>query len=250
MTVLDLTAESRSGWAAQITNGPGGYGGVDRRRGVGRRGPPARRPAQRDAAGAQLPAARHPGRRRPRRRLAGAVADRRRGARGHHRVLRRALHGRDRQDPQPGQDGADPRPAGRLLAGRLDHRRRTAGVEGRVPRRRRRVLRQHHRRGEGAHRHLLHVVQRRRGGGLDPRGPRGAVLPRPVPRRARPAGDRPQEPAHLGGRMPRARRHQRRRAGRAGHGPSRRRAVRAPRMRLRHFGAVPRRRGRRSPTTG
>ena len=28
MTVTDLTAESRGGWAAQITNGPGGYGGV------------------------------------------------------------------------------------------------------------------------------------------------------------------------------------------------------------------------------
>jgi quinolinate synthase len=28
MTVLDLTTESRGGWAAQITNGPGGYGGV------------------------------------------------------------------------------------------------------------------------------------------------------------------------------------------------------------------------------
>ena len=28
MTVLDLTAESRDGWAAHITNGPGGYGGV------------------------------------------------------------------------------------------------------------------------------------------------------------------------------------------------------------------------------
>ena len=28
MTVLDLTAESPGGWAAQITNGPGGYGGV------------------------------------------------------------------------------------------------------------------------------------------------------------------------------------------------------------------------------
>jgi quinolinate synthase len=28
MTVLDLTAESRGGWTAQITNGPGGYGGV------------------------------------------------------------------------------------------------------------------------------------------------------------------------------------------------------------------------------
>ena len=28
MTVLDLTAESPGGWTAQITNGPGGYGGV------------------------------------------------------------------------------------------------------------------------------------------------------------------------------------------------------------------------------
>ncbi|MGH3582601.1 MAG: quinolinate synthase NadA, partial [Mycobacterium sp.] len=28
MTVLDLTTESRGGWAAQITNGPGGYDGV------------------------------------------------------------------------------------------------------------------------------------------------------------------------------------------------------------------------------
>ncbi len=65
-------------------------------------------------------------------------------------------------------------------------------------------------------RHLLHVVERRRGGGLDSRGPRGAVLPGPVPRRARAADHRPQEPAHLGRRMPRARRYQRRRAGRAG----------------------------------
>ena len=66
-------------------------------------------------------------------------------------------------------------------------------------------------------RHLLHVVERRRGGGVDPRGPRGAVLPRPVPRRARPADHRPQEPARLGRRVPRARRHQRRRAGRHRH---------------------------------
>ena len=144
----------------------------------------------------------------------------------------------------PGQDRADPRPAGRLLAGRLDHRRRAARLEGRASRRGRRLLRQHHRRGEGGDRHLLHVVERRRGGRVHPRGPRGAVLPRPVPRRARPAGHRPQEPARLGRRMPRARRHQRRRARRPGPRASRRRAVRAPRMRLRHFGFVPGRRGR------
>ena len=87
----------------------------------------------------------------------------------------------------PGQDRADPRPARGLLAGRLDHRRRAARVEGRTPRRRRRVLCQHHRRGEGGDRHLLHVVERRRGGRVDSRGPRGAVLPGPVPRRPRPA---------------------------------------------------------------
>ena len=104
------------------------------RRGVGRRGASSRRAAWRDAAGAQLPAARDPGRRRSRRRLAGAVADRRRRARGNHRLLRRALHGRDREDPVSGQDGADSRPAGRLLAGRLDHGRRSARLEGRVSR--------------------------------------------------------------------------------------------------------------------
>ena len=41
------------------------------------------------------------------------------------RLLRRALHGRDGVDPLPGQDGAAPRPRRRLLAGRLDHRRRS-----------------------------------------------------------------------------------------------------------------------------
>ena len=34
----------------------------------------------------------------------------------------------------PGEDGADPRPARGLLAGRLDHRRRPARLEGRVSR--------------------------------------------------------------------------------------------------------------------
>ena len=63
-----------------------------------------------------------------------------------------------------------------LLAGRLDQRGRTACVEGRVPRRRRGVVCEHHRRGEGAHRHLLHLVQRRRRGGVHrSRGPRGVV---------------------------------------------------------------------------
>ena len=38
----------------------------------------------------------------------------------------RALHGRDRQAAQSGQARADPRPARRLLARRIDHRRRRA----------------------------------------------------------------------------------------------------------------------------
>ena len=91
------------------------------------------------------------------------------GRRVDHRVLRRALHGRDGQDPQLRQDGADPRRARRVQPRRHDHRRPAAGVEGRAPRRRRRQLRQHHRGGEGRDRHLLHVVQRRRRRRVDPR---------------------------------------------------------------------------------
>ena len=219
MTVLDrMPADDLAG---RIIDGPDRVFRRRRRRGVGRRGPPPCRSARRDAAGAQLSAACHPGRRRPCRRLTGAVPDRRRGARGHHRVLRRSLHGRDGEDPVPGQDRAHSRPAGRLLAGRLDHRRRAARLEGRPSRRRRRLLRQHHGRGEGRDRHLLHLVERRRGGGVDPRGPRGAVLPRPVPRRPRAPDHRPQEPARVGRRVPRARRHQRRRARRPGSQPTR-----------------------------
>ena len=41
------------------------------------------------------------------------------------RLLRRALHGRDGLDPVPGEDRAAARPRRRLLAGRLDHRRRS-----------------------------------------------------------------------------------------------------------------------------
>ena len=89
-------------------------------------------------------------------------------------------------------------------------------VEGRAPRRGRRQLRQHHRRGEGRDRHLLHVVERgRRGRSRSPRT-RSAVLPRPVPRRPRPADHRPRQHAHLDGRVPRARRHQRRRPAASG----------------------------------
>ena len=46
----------------------------------------------------------------------------------HHRAMRRPLHGRDLEDPQSGQDRADPGPEGGLLARRLDHRRGRAAV--------------------------------------------------------------------------------------------------------------------------
>ena len=52
--------------------------------------------------------------------------------RRHHRPVRRALHGRDLEDPQPGQDRADPGFARRLLAGR----RRITGADVRLLRER------------------------------------------------------------------------------------------------------------------
>ena len=48
-----------------------------------------------------------------------------------HRAGRRAFHGRDLEDSFAGQDGADPRHARRLFAGRLDHRRRCAPAASR-----------------------------------------------------------------------------------------------------------------------
>ena len=151
------------------------------------------------------------------------------------RVLRRPLHGRDGQDPQLRQDGADPRRPGRVQPRRHDHRadqlrawkaehpgavvvsyvNTTAAVKAETD-------------------ICLHVVQRRRRGGVDPRGHRGAVLPRPVPRRPRAARDGPREHAHLARGVPRARRNQRfgpEATGRRGTG---RRAVHPPRVRVRH----------------
>ena len=64
----------------------------------------------------------------------------------------------------PGEDGAAARPRRRLLAGRLDHGRAAARLEGQAPRRGRRDVRQHHRRGQGGDRLLRDLLQRRRGG--------------------------------------------------------------------------------------
>ena len=100
-----------------------------------------------------------PLRRRYRRRLAAARPRGDEGRRGDHRPVRRALHGRDVEAPEPGQDGADAGHEGRLLAVGIDHRRRRAPPEAALSRRARRHLCQHLRRGEGRERHLLHLVQ-------------------------------------------------------------------------------------------
>src|ERR1700677_513646 len=84
-----------------------------------------------------------------------------------------------------------------------------AWKEGRTSRRRVCLLREHHGGREGAHRHLLHLVQRGRRGRVDRPRPRGAVLPRPIPGCPRPSRDRTQERACVGRRVPRARRDQR-----------------------------------------
>ena len=111
----------------------------------------------------QLPAARDPGRRRLRRRLARPLAAGGGRRRRDDRVLRRALHGRDGLDPVPRQDGADPRSRRRLLARGLDHRRAAARRGRRRIRARRRHVRQHHRRGQGGDRLLLHLGERGQG---------------------------------------------------------------------------------------
>ena len=85
------------------------------------------------------------------------------------RVLRRALHGRDGEDPRPGQDRADP--GRRTPAARWPTRSPpTSCGPGRpsTPAPSWCQLRQHHRRGEGRDRHLLHLVQRGRGGRVHP----------------------------------------------------------------------------------
>ena len=59
----------------------------------------------------------------------------------------------------PAKTRADPRPARRLLARRLDHGGRCAAAAPTLSRRAGRDLRQHIRRGEGGERHLLHLRQ-------------------------------------------------------------------------------------------
>ncbi len=77
------------------------------------------------------------------------------------RPVRRALHGRDLQDPQPAQDRADPRQPRRLLARLLDHRRGRAGDARAISGRAGGHLCEHLGRGEGGERCVLHLLERR-----------------------------------------------------------------------------------------
>ena len=82
--------------------------------------------------------------------LAAGGEDRRRG----HRLLRRALHGRDGVGALAREDRAAAGFGRGLLAGGLDHRGPAARVEGRAPERARRHVREHDGRGEGGDRLL------------------------------------------------------------------------------------------------
>ena len=174
------------------------------------RGSRARARARRGDPRPQLPGARGPGRGRLRGRLAGPLAPGGGRRRRRDRLLRRALHGRDGGDPLAREDRAAARPRRRLLARRLDHRRRAARLEGAAPRRRGGHVREHHRRGEGRDRLLLHLLERGPGGRAHlaraRRRHRDPVRPGHVPRRLRREGHRPAD-ERVDRRVPRARGH-------------------------------------------
>ena len=163
-----------------------GHGAADRR-GAGGAGRPARHPRP------SLPARRGDPVRRLHRRLVQAVArDRQAPASRVHRVLRRALHGRERRRARPAAPEGDPaRPGRGLLDGRHGPGRRArdllerAGTAGHGVAHRPGHLHQLRRGGEElrrrARRHGVHVVERRRRAGVG----LGAEGEDPVP--ARPA---------------------------------------------------------------
>ena len=93
-------------------------------------------------------------------RLAGSLAQGRDDRQGRDRLLRRALYGRDRQDPQPDQDGADPVVGGGLFSGRQHHGGRCAQPEGALSGRAGGDLCEHLCRRQGRERRLLHLGQR------------------------------------------------------------------------------------------
>ena len=105
-------------------------------------------------------------------------------------------------------------------------------MEGRAPRRRGGELREHHRRGEGRERLLLHLGQRRAGDPRHPRRQRDSFSARYVSWQLSAPDHRPQH-ADLGRRVPRPRRHPPRHGGAPARSPARRRVPDPPRVRLR-----------------
>ena len=204
--------------------------------------------ARRRHPGAQLPGPRGPGRRPLRRRLARAVpAGRAPPSRGD-RLLRRALHGRDRLGPLARQDRPHPRPRRRLLARRLHHPRAARAWQAKHPGAVTVMYVNTTAEVKALTDYCVHVVERRAGRRAHPArarsGHRDPLRPRHVPRRLRREDGRALA-AHLGRRVPRPRRH----PAVGHHGdprrPPGRRLPHPPRVRLLDVGHGVRRLGRR-----
>src|SRR3546814_709475 len=161
------------------------------------------RSARRDRSAAQGAQRRHPrallsearasGHRRFRRRQPRSVAqgggDRRRGD----RVLRRPLHGRDRQDPEPGQDGGPPRHGCRVQPRGFVPALSVRGISHAASERDRAHLYQLLGGGEGALRRHRHELVGGEDPLPDPREPADHLRPRPQSRRLSRAQDRSEE---------------------------------------------------------
>ncbi len=152
-----------------------------------RRDRPAAQGEERGHPGALLPEARDSGSGRFRRGFARAVAHRGGDRCRCHRLLRRQVHGRNRQDPLAGQD-RDPARHGRGLFARGQL---PAGQVRRLPRRApgpyRADVHQLLDRGEGALRHHRHLVLGRKDPEPDPGGPEDHLRPRQASGRLSPA---------------------------------------------------------------
>ena len=102
----------------------------------------------------------------------------------------------------PRQKGAHTLSRGGMLAGRVVRRPRLCGLQGQVPGAYGGFVCQHHRRGQGADRYLLHFVECPEGRGVDPGRPPRHLRARPQPGRLHQEADRPREYGDLGRGVP------------------------------------------------
>lgn len=98
----------------------------------------------------------------------------------------------------PRQKGAHTLSRGGMLAGRIVRCPRLCGLQGQVPGAYGGFVCQHHRRGQGADRYLLHFVECPEGRGVDPGRPPRHLRARPQPGRLHQEADRPREYGDLG----------------------------------------------------